>query len=66
MCSFYHLPIAMRVLCFTVEHFWEVLHSPVNFEITYPYWVILRHKTIGSNFLRRFVYSQFFFVVCST
>ena len=58
ICCFYPLPNAMMALCFTLEHFWEVLHSLVHFEITYPYCVILINKTSGSHFPRRFVYSK--------
>jgi hypothetical protein len=46
----YPLVYSTMVLCFTLRHLQEVLRSPVNFEIIYPYCVILRHK-YDSGFL---------------
>jgi hypothetical protein len=57
---------AMMVLCLTLEHFLEVLHCPFNFQNIYPFCVILTHTTIGANFLRRFLCSQWiqFYLSC--
>jgi hypothetical protein len=68
ICCFNPLRSDMMVLCLTLQHFQDILHLPVSFEITYPYCVILRHEITFQIFcIVLFIHSEyrFLFVVCS-